>query len=57
VVGPRIEDSGVYHTLLARLEVGILLGDARGGDATRRPVLGLTMGMALRCLGGSAAGA
>lgn len=49
-------DIGIYHTLLDRFELGcgILLGDARGGDATRRPVVGLTIGMAFRCLGGNA---
>lgn len=54
--GTRTKEVVVYHTLLDKFELGwgILLGDARGGDATRRPVVGLTIGMAFRCLGGSA---
>lgn len=55
-VRDKDRNSGIYHTLLDRFELGwgILLGDARGGDATRRPVVGLTIGIAFRCLGGNA---
>ena len=38
-----------YHILLAiGLACGCLLGDASGGEATLKPVLGLTIGIAFR---------
>lgn len=39
----------IYHILLdIGLACGCLLGDASGGEATLKPVLGLTIGIAFR---------
>lgn len=39
----------IYHILLVNgLACGCLLGDASGGEATLKPVLGLTIGIAFR---------
>jgi len=44
-----------YHALRERLWELTRPGETRGGDATRMPVDGLTMGMALRCRDGTGA--
>jgi hypothetical protein len=49
------EATEVYHARLDRLWVPTRPGDASGGDATRMPVEGLTIGMALRCRDGAGA--
>ena len=45
--------TGLYQALRERLWVPTRPGDARGGDETRIPVAGFTIGMALRCLDGT----
>lgn len=45
----RLTTVGAYHILLdIGLDCGCLLGDARGGEATRKPVVGFTIGIAFR---------
>ena len=39
----------LYQARRDKLWAGTRLGDERGGDETRMPVEGLTIGMALRC--------
>ena len=49
----RSRESHVYQALRERLWVPTRLGEDSGGDDTRIPVEGFTMGIALRCRDGT----